>query len=67
MTDQAEVVRVTPKMSYLKLISGSAKSGDMRRLVQGGDVGSVKIGTDAGGRKDNAAKRMPDGGVVLPF
>lgn len=45
----------------------SAKSGDVRRLVQGGDVGSVKIGTDAGGRKDNAAKRMPDGGVVLPF
>ena len=58
MTGQAEVVRVTPKMSYLKLTPSSAKSGD---------VGSVKIGTDAGGRKDNAAKRMPDGGVVLPF
>ncbi|WP_314978080.1 hypothetical protein [Campylobacter rectus] len=67
MTDQAEVVRVTPKMSYLKLISGSAKSGDVRRLVQGGDVGSVKIGTDAGGHKDNAVKRTSDGGVVLPF
>lgn len=67
MTDQAEVVRVTPKMSYLKLISGSAKSGDVRRLVQGGDVGSVKIGADAGGRKDNAVKRTSDGGVVLPF
>lgn len=67
MTDQAEVVRVTPKMSYLKLAPGSAKSGDVRRLVQGGDVGSVKIGTDAGGRKDNAVKRTSDGGVVLPF
>ena len=67
MTGQAEIVRVTPKMSYLKLRSGSAKGGAICRLVQGGDVGSVKIGTDAGGRKDNAAKRMPDGGVVLPF
>ena len=67
MTDQAEVVCVTPKMSYLKLISGSAKSGDVRRLVQGGDVGSVKIGANAGGRKDNAVKRTSDGGVVLPF
>ena len=54
-------------MSYLKLTPGSAKSGDVRRLVQGGDVGSVKIGTDAGGRKDNAVKRTSDGGVVLPF
>ena len=67
MTGQAEIVRVTPKMSYLKLAPGSAKSGDMRRLVQGGDVGSVKIGTDAGGRKDNAIKRTSGGGVVLSF
>ena len=67
MTDQAEVVRVTPKMSYLKLISGSAKSGDVRRLVQGSNIGSAKIGTDAGGRKDNAVNWTSDGGVVLPF
>ncbi|WP_260425744.1 hypothetical protein [Campylobacter rectus] len=42
MTGQAEIVRVTPKMSYLKLTPGSAKSGDVCRLVQSGDVGSVK-------------------------
>lgn len=42
MTGQAEIVRVTPKMSYLKLTPSSAKSGDVRRLVQSGDVGSVK-------------------------
>ena len=57
MTGQAEVVRVTPKMSYLKLRSGSAKGGDICRLVQGSNIGSAKIGTDAGGRKDNAIKR----------
>ena len=67
MTGQAEIVRVTPKMSYLKLRSGSAKGGDIRRLVQGSNIGSAKIGTDAGGRKDNAIKRTSDGRVVLPF
>lgn len=67
MTGQAEVVRVTPKMSYLKLMSGDAKAGDICRLVQGGNIGSPKIGTDAGGREDNVVKRTSEGGVVLPF
>ena len=67
MTDHAEFVRVTAKMSDLKLRSGSAKGGDICRLVQGSNIGSAKIGTDAGGRKDNAIKRTSDGGVVLSF
>ena len=67
MTGEAEVVRVTPKMSYLKLTSGDAKTGDICRLVQGSNIDSPKIGTDAGGREDNVIKRTSEGGVVLPF
>ena len=67
MTAKAEVTRVTPKMSYLKLVSGSAKAGDICRLVQGSNIGSPKVGTDAGGREDNVVKQTAGGGVVLPF
>lgn len=57
-TAQASVVRADNKLSYLKLISGSAKAGDFLRVAGDGDVN---------GKSSSQVKQTSDGGVVLPF
>lgn len=63
MTGQAQVVRTTPKMSYLKILSGHANNGDICRPSKS-SAGGSDMNT---GREDSVVKQAPGGGVVLPF